>query len=293
VNELIFTLHKFNEMRKILFLAANPSQTARLDLAREVREIEDALRRSKYRDNFILEQRWAVRPKDLRRALLECQPDIIHFSGHGAGKHGLILEDDTGKEQLVSGDALAGLFGWFSKPRECVVLNACYSSSQAAAIAQNVDFVVGMDDSIDDNAAIAFAVGFYDGLAGYHPAIFKGSPIEFAFNMARNALQYLPVPNYQVPQLRKNPKIILEEWKALHFMYEAQAYRNDPIPFLLESQERFNFNPVSQADVVAESKADQVEKAVLKCLEELESRRLYIAAKALKGEPIRFYPKIN
>ncbi|MCG6135898.1 MAG: CHAT domain-containing protein [Nostoc sp. LLA-1] len=259
-------------MRKILFLAANPSQTARLDLAREVREIEDALRRSKNRDNFILEQRWAVRPKDLRRALLECQPDIIHFSGHGAGKHGLILEDDTGKEQLVSGDALAGLFGLFSKPRECVVLNACYSSSQAAAIAQNVDYVVGMDNSIDDNAAIAFAVGFYDGLAGYHPALFKGSPIEFAFNMARNALHDLPIPNYHIPQLEKNRKIIDEEWKILHGYIQATNYRHGAIRFPLKS------------------KASQVEKVVL---QELSILRAYVAAKASKDQPIRFYSQVN
>ncbi|YAF96956.1 MAG: CHAT domain-containing protein [Nodularia sp. CChRGM 3473] len=279
-------------MKKILFLAANPSQTARLGLGREVREIEDALRRSKYRDNFILEQRWAVRPRDIRRALLDCQPDIVHFSGHGAGKHGLILEDETGKEQLVSGDALAGLFGLFSQPRACVILNACYSSFQAEAIAQNVDYVVGMDDSIADDAAIAFAVGFYDGLAGYHPAFCAGSPIEFAFNMARNALQFSPIPNYQTPHLTKNPKIILEEWRAIHVFHEAKTSRHDAIPFPFEPsfQEKLKSHHVHKAAKASGGKAIQVEQAVL---EELASIHAYKAAKAAKEEPIRFYSQIK
>ncbi|MBW4559053.1 MAG: CHAT domain-containing protein [Trichormus sp. ATA11-4-KO1] len=279
-------------MKKILFLAANPSQTARLGLGREVREIEDALRRSKYRDNFILEQRWAVRPRDIRRALLDCQPDIVHFSGHGAGKHGLILEDETGKEQLVSGDALAGLFGLFSQPRECVILNACYSSFQAEAIAQNVNYVIGMDDSIADDAAIAFAVGFYDGLAGYHPAFCAGSPIEFAFNMARNALQFSPIPNYQIPHLIKNPKIILEEWRAIYVYKQAKTCIDDAIPFPFDPrfQEKLKSHNVHKAAKASGGKAIQVEQAVL---EELAAIHAYQAAKASKDEPIRFYSQIK
>ncbi|MGB5633809.1 MAG: hypothetical protein WBM44_07050 [Waterburya sp.] len=66
---------------KILFLAANPQSTSRLNLGKEVQEIEDGLRRSKLSDRFRLVQRWEVRPRDIRRALLEENPDIVHFSG--------------------------------------------------------------------------------------------------------------------------------------------------------------------------------------------------------------------
>ncbi len=48
----------------------------------------------------------------------------------------------------------------------CVVLNACWSLSQAEAIAAHVPFVIGMHDEIADDAAIAFAVGLYQALAG-------------------------------------------------------------------------------------------------------------------------------
>src|SRR5262249_22220119 len=96
--------------RTILFLAANPKDTSRLRLDEELKSIDEALRRAKQRDNFRLVQKWAVTDDDLRRALLDEEPEIVHFCGHGAGKHGLVVESDTGGTQLISKDALAGLF---------------------------------------------------------------------------------------------------------------------------------------------------------------------------------------
>ena len=75
---------------KILVLTANPRipnyKPLRLDV--EVRQIEEALRRSQHRDRFQLETQLATRTKDLRRALLDHQPQIVHFSGHGSGEQG-------------------------------------------------------------------------------------------------------------------------------------------------------------------------------------------------------------
>ena len=45
-----------------------------------------------------------------------------------------------------------------------VILNACYSESQAAALLTHVDCVIGMHGSIHDDAARSFAIGFYGGL---------------------------------------------------------------------------------------------------------------------------------
>jgi hypothetical protein len=104
----------------ILILAANPIDQPPLRLDQEVREIKNGLRNS--RKHFELEQQWAVRPKDLRRALLDHNPTYVHFCGHGAGAAGIVLEG-----QLVDADALAGLFALFSGHVKCVVLNACYS----------------------------------------------------------------------------------------------------------------------------------------------------------------------
>ena len=165
---------------KILFLAANPLSTSYLNLEEEAREIEEGLKRSKLADQFEFIQRLAVRPRDLRGALLEENPFIVHFSEHGKGSAGLVLVDKTGQPKPFTGRALAGLFIQFPNIK-CVLLNACYAEIQARAIVKHIDYVIGMKDTIGDDAAIAFTTGFYDGL-GY------GRDIEDAFELGRNAI---------------------------------------------------------------------------------------------------------
>ncbi|MCV3216335.1 hypothetical protein OGM63_22950 [Plectonema radiosum NIES-515] len=79
-------------VKKILILAANPKQTLPLRIDNEVRDIKEGLRRSQKHDKFILEQEWAVRSRDIRRAIFDFRPNIIHFSGHGSGTTGLSFE---------------------------------------------------------------------------------------------------------------------------------------------------------------------------------------------------------
>ena len=67
----------------ILFLAANPSELARLALDREARAIQVELEQSGFRDRFELVTRWAVEPLDLLRELVKLNPTVVHFSGHG------------------------------------------------------------------------------------------------------------------------------------------------------------------------------------------------------------------
>ncbi|MBD2205989.1 CHAT domain-containing protein [Calothrix sp. FACHB-1219] len=193
------------KQKKILILAANPSNTSRLRLDQELRDIKEGLQRAQNRENFDLRYDLAVRVRDIRRAILDYRPNIIHFSGHGAGIEGLAFEDETGKTQLVTGEALAGLFGQFSKQVECVLLNACYSKVQAEAISQHINYVIGMNDKIGDKAAIEFVVGFYDGLLGYNSEYDEVSPVEFAFDLARNAIALARVPGELIPELKKKP----------------------------------------------------------------------------------------
>jgi hypothetical protein len=150
-------------VKKILILSANPTDTGRLRLDEEVREIQAGLERAKSRGQFEIITKWAIRAGDLRRALLDHNPEIIHFCGHGGGNQGLALADNTGKAQAVSSEALSKLFSLF-EGIECVLLNACYSEVQAEAIRQHTDYVVGMNEAIGDLAAMKFAVGFYDAL---------------------------------------------------------------------------------------------------------------------------------
>ena len=133
-------------VKTILLLAANPRQTSQLRLDEEVREIDEGLRRANKREQFKLEQKWAVRSRDFYRAILDTQPQIVHFCGHGAGEDGIVLEDETGQIAFVQADALSGMFKLFAKKGvECVLLNACYSEAQAEAISQHIEYVIGMN----------------------------------------------------------------------------------------------------------------------------------------------------
>jgi hypothetical protein len=188
------------KIKKILVLAANPVDTVRLRLDEEVREIQEGLQRSKYRSKFQIQSNPAVRLRDLRRALLDYDPHIVHFTGHG-NKEGLIVEDEGGMAKRISSEALSGLFELFSDKIECVILSACLSAPQADAISKHINYVIGMKEEIDDKAAIEFAVGFYDALGA-------GRSVEDAFKFGRNAiLQKFPdLSEHLIPVLKKRQK---------------------------------------------------------------------------------------
>jgi hypothetical protein len=196
---------------KLLFLTANPKGTTTLRLDQEIRDITEGLQRAKHREAFNLESRWAVRPRDIQRALLDLNPQIVHFSGHGLGEptiqdettrklnaiEGLAFEDPEGKIAIASTEALATLFSLFKDSIQCVVLNACYSANQAKAIAQHIPYVVGMNKAIGDRAAIEFAVSFYDALGA-------GRDVPFAYELAKNAIQLSGIPEHLTPILESN-----------------------------------------------------------------------------------------
>jgi CHAT domain-containing protein len=135
-------------MQKILIMTANPIDTTPLRVDEELREIEKGLERAKLREQFEIKSAMAVEYTNIHRPLLDFKPSIVHFSGHGAGVEGLIFEDRTGQAKLVDALALAGLFESFANHVKCVVLNACYSEVQASAIAQHIDYVIGMSQEI-------------------------------------------------------------------------------------------------------------------------------------------------
>lgn len=182
-------------MKKILLLSVNPKGTHQLRLDEEFREIQEAFKRSKYRDQFEIIIGLATRVSDLRRALLEYEPTIVHFSGHGSGNDGLVLENEFGQQQLVSSQALASLFEQCQKNVECVLLNACHSEFQAQGIYESIDCVITMQKAIGDKAAIKFALGFYDALGA-------GKPYEICFKWGRSAIDLEGLPESEIPKIR-------------------------------------------------------------------------------------------
>jgi len=194
--------------QRILILAANPIGTSQLRLDEELREIQQGLQAARQREQFEIKSVLAARSRDIHRSIFDFKPQIVHFSGHGAGQDGLVFTDETGQTKLVDGVALARLFKLFKTSVNCVVLNACYSEIQARAIAQHINYVVGMSQAVGDRAAIEFAVGFYD-------ALWAGEKIEFAHELGCTLIQMQGISEQLTPKLlkksRKNGKICVSE----------------------------------------------------------------------------------
>ena len=210
--------------RVILFLAASPNSTSRLAFDEECAAIERELRMTEGRDEFDFRSKWAVTADEVMRHFNELRPTVIHFSGHGcagvtrqsgsmfqhvrlgdsaAPDNGLYLQDDHGNPQLVTARALTMMVKTAAASARVVVLNACYSVSQANALRTVVDCVVGMAGAIHDDAARSFSVGFYRAL-GNRQSI--GNAVEQA--IATLAAKRLPDEHQPRCRTRKgiNPK---------------------------------------------------------------------------------------
>lgn len=180
---------------KILFLASNPTLTTQLHLTREARRIEERLGVGRSRDVFEFVTHWAVRRSDLQRLLLEEKPHVLHFSSHGSTRAQLLLEDDDGNAAPVEKKVLVDLIGILKHRLQLVVLNACDTEPFARALVQHVACAIGMRQPIGDEAAITFAVSFYQALA-------LDEPIATAFRLACNELALRQIPEEQTPTLK-------------------------------------------------------------------------------------------
>jgi hypothetical protein len=178
---------------RALFLAANPASTNRLAIDEEMRAIEQKVRASEYRDVLVFQSAWAVRRDDLLQLLNQHRPQIVHFSGHGSHA-GLSLSGDDGQERLVTTRALTALFATLKDNIRLVFLNACYSHEQAQALITSIDCVIGMKESIRDDAAAIFASSFYR-------AIGFGRSIQEACDQGKTALLLEDIPEEDIPEL--------------------------------------------------------------------------------------------
>lgn len=179
-------------MPTVLIVAASPLDQDHLRLGAEVRDIRHALQRSKNRENWIIESNEAATVDDLRRALLDYRPTVVHFAGHGDGTSGLCFEDADGCTHSAAAEPLTRLFHHFKDDLKCVVLNACYSAVQADVIRREIDYVVGMGTAVGDESAARFAVAFYD-------AVFAGTDFRTAFDLGCTALDLNKLPDSNVP----------------------------------------------------------------------------------------------
>lgn len=161
---------------KVLFIAANPTDASRLKTDVEYRKIRDEMNRGRHRDKFdFLPPQLAVTIQELVRAMND-KPHIVHFSGHGE-EEGILITTGENVSQLLPTPAIKRLFKPLQGSAQVVLLNACYSATQAEEISKFGFYVVGHQEPIGDDAAIGFAQGLYNGLG-------EGKSFEEAYNDA-------------------------------------------------------------------------------------------------------------
>ena len=168
---------------RILFLASNPTNAARLHLGKELQEVRNKLAANSF---FEIKDHMAIKPDDVIQTIVGYKPHIVHFSGHGQETGELCFEDEYGKAKMIAPDALARLFELVKDSVKCVVVNTCYAEKQAKAIAQYIPVVIGTKKEISDAAAIKFSTGFYTAL---DPDLSQNS-LEKAYKQGQIAIQF-------------------------------------------------------------------------------------------------------
>lgn len=151
------------ERTKILFIASSPNDQSILNAGMEQRLIEEALQLSTQRDTFEISFKHGAKLATLTRELMQFEPQILHFTGHG-DISGIAMEEDNGSTILVPNSSLERLFKLFKGKINCVILSSCYSSNQAEIISQQNMYVIGMNDTVGVVAATEFSKGFYQAL---------------------------------------------------------------------------------------------------------------------------------
>jgi esterase/lipase superfamily enzyme len=176
----------------VLVLAANPINTPKLQLEKEAELIRKRLQEGELGKNYVVKAESTARVEDLSKYLLQYEPIILHFSGHGNPNGDIIFNNERGQPQPLAPEALAELLSIVPGRIECTILNACFSLEKADALAEQVSCIVGMSQEIDDESAVRFSAGFYRGLG-------SGLGYYRAFELGRNEINLLSLPDNQIP----------------------------------------------------------------------------------------------
>lgn len=180
---------------RILVAAANPYDDLNtgFELGNIERRIQELVASGD--TDFEVEALQGTTREQFRRKVIDWQPHIIHYIGHSAFKDGsgylyFEAEGEDKKSDRVSAEVLRNIL--LNRRPWVVVLNSCESGKTSSehpmgGVAQdllgriNIPFVVGMQQPVSDDAAIAFSQDFY-------AALTDGETIACAVSLGRNAI---------------------------------------------------------------------------------------------------------
>jgi hypothetical protein len=168
---------------RVLGLVASPRGLSLLDVEAEKQRLEQAL--AQPISDGLIEVVWVDQASwdSVHDKLLSGAWHVLHFIGHGdfdaVNDQGLIaLVGEDGKASYVDAARLANLLDEANPTPRLVLLNSCrsgeggaydlFSGTASALVRSGISAVVAMQFSISDQAAIAFAKGFYTAIAHGH-----------------------------------------------------------------------------------------------------------------------------
>ncbi len=139
---------------KILFVEANPLDTAGLRTTQELRDLQGALMAARFGADFAVIPMLAARGGDLLNALAEHQPHILHVAAHGDGDGLLLNHPNDERSELLTGDDLLRIVRTHqdaaTQRLHLVVMPDCYTAPLAELLGAVVDAAVGMTDEVED-----------------------------------------------------------------------------------------------------------------------------------------------
>jgi hypothetical protein len=179
---------------------------------------------------------------DLRKAVAEIRPHVLHFIGHGVregNRPALGVVAATGAKWSLTANFVVNALGRAQPPR-LVVLNACRTAEGATAgdgpdaawgvaeafLGIRAGAVVTMQGDVAAGAAVAFSKSFYDSLV-------RGTSLSAAVAKARNDMAFGDSPeprDWTLPVLtaRVDPANALTVVRAVE---PAEAVRREPKVF--------------------------------------------------------------
>jgi hypothetical protein len=180
----------------VLYLMANPDEDNALRVDIEMRQVLEAVRGSRLRDNVNIHQSPAADLNSIINGLNDHRPRIVHFSGHGYSG-GVAVDHphvQRPRRKVVTFDLLGKAFASVDSPPDVVVLNACESAGARKALLPSAKALIVMNDSISDMAATAFAAKFY-------AAIASGQSLKSAFKQGLLAIEATSINEVNIPEL--------------------------------------------------------------------------------------------
>lgn len=151
-----------SDKRKVLFIAANPSNFEEVNWSKEYKTIDKILRRRNFLNRYEVKLVPKAKAEDIDE-YVQGSIWMIHFCGHGKPNK-ILLEQESEVSLAVRASSLLNYISDV-QGLQCVLLNSCNSHGLAEKIQDIVDYSIGFEGSIENDDAIEFVKFFYESFA--------------------------------------------------------------------------------------------------------------------------------